>query len=183
MKLMKTVFFSLITAVVLAACGSVPKESPARPWSNAEYKMELAGVAANLAQSNYRYGFTILLKTAPKVASVRVERIAGGQSETIIDDSANPTTRFSWQPQQPKGARTSLARTSNGFTWMGQSAVLGLNERDAPWLYAAGDTRQVYRFTVRDVKGRETVWEQSVVVAAPVKRALLSAQKKHARPK
>ncbi|MBF0804839.1 MULTISPECIES: hypothetical protein [Neisseria] len=178
MKAVKTWLPSILAAASLCACASLAGSLGVPVGQeNAEYKVEGAGgVVAqvkpgNAAESGYRYGFTVLLKQAPKVASVKVERISGGRAETVIDDSRNPTVKSSWQPQQPAGAQTYLSGKKPGsVTWVGQTAELDMTEKNAPWLYVSGNTRQHYRITIRDLAGRETVFEQPTIIPTQAKQ-------------
>lgn len=167
-----------LAACALAGCGTVAG-SLGIPvgQENADYKVEGAGGVigalkpGSAAESSYRYGFTVFLKKAPRVASVRIERVANGKSELVIDDSANPTTRTDWQPKQPAGARAYLhGKGAGNITWVGQSAPLNMTEAQAPWLYQSGNTRQHYRITIRGLDGKETVFEQPTMIPASAKQ-------------
>lgn len=164
--------------IALTACNSLSgtPNIPIGKETN-EYKVtEAGGVWAELktdspAQSNYRYGFTILLKHAERVRSVKIERIENGRAETVIDDSANGTTQPVWQPQQPDGTRSRLHGKGIGNTsWVGQTAEHNLTPAQSPWLYQSGDMQQHYRITITDMQGKQTVLHQPTMIPVKVKQ-------------
>lgn len=178
--MMKTLLL-LSGLIMLSACSNmsgalgVPVGQETR-----EYKVEGAGgVIAEVkkgdaAQSNYRYGFTILLKQAEKVRSVKIERISNGQAEIVLDDSLKGTEKGSWQAQQPLGARSYLHGSGVGSTtWVGQTAPRNLTQTQAPWLYQTGNTKQHYRITITDVQGRQTILQQPTFIPANLKNIYL----------
>ena len=173
-----TKFLLCSAALLLSACGTVSGHlGIPLGQETADYKVEGAGgvlaqiAPKNAAQSTYRYGFTVLLKTAPSVASVKVERITNGRAEVVINDQHAATNSNAWQPKQPAGAQAYFhGKGVGGTTWVGQTAARDMTMANAPWLYEKGNTHEHYRITIRSTTGKQTVLEQPTITPESAKQ-------------
>ncbi len=172
-----TYLLPLAAAAWLGACSTVGGMPVGR--QTADYKMEVAGgvqaeVGRSAAASNYRYGFGIRLKNAPRVASVKIERTRGSELGVVFDDSRSPTTATKAWQRHADGSRSYLYNNGDGtYDWIGQTAARRLTPEQAPWLYQSGNTHQQYRITIRDLQGRETVLVQDTVIPPAQKQSIL----------
>ncbi|PIE47480.1 MAG: hypothetical protein CSA42_03520 [Gammaproteobacteria bacterium] len=147
----------------------------------AKYKVSGAGgviasvIPKNAQKSSYRYGFTIDLKKATSVSSVRIERINKDNSKTlIIDDSAKGTKSGSWQTQSPNDARSYLwGKGVGNVGWVGQSPSYNMTKSQAPWLYQSGNTKQTYLITITDLQGKVSTLTQHTIIPKNTKAVYL----------
>lgn len=178
MKSMLSKCVSLAAALLLSACGTLSGHLGVPVGQEtADYKVEWAGGVlaqirpGNAAQSSYRSGFSVLLKTATSVESVKVERITNGQAEVVIDDRDAAANGNTWKNKQPAGARAYFhGKGIGGTTWVGQTAERDMTQSNAPWLYARGSTHEHYRITIRSTTGRQTVLEQPTFISESSKQ-------------
>ncbi|OOS04219.1 hypothetical protein SAMN02745664_12028 [Moraxella cuniculi DSM 21768] len=137
----------------------------------------IAGIAPKSAvNSTYRYGFSIDLKTAESVRSVKIERLNKDGSKTlIIDDSASSTRSNNWQKQQPNDAQSKLYGKGLGnVSWVGQSQSYNMTKEQASWLYQSGTTHETYLITITDNNGKVTELKQPTQIPAQAKSTYLS---------
>ncbi len=147
----------------------------------ANYKVSGAGgiiasvAPKNAQKSTYRYGFTIDLKKATSVSSVRIERINKDNSRTlIIDDSAKGTKSGNWQTQSPNGARSYLwGKGLGNVNWVGQSPSYNMTETQAPWLYQSNNTKETYLITITDLQGKVSSLTQHTIIPKSAKASYL----------
>lgn len=176
---MNKIFYILLASTVLslAGCTSISNSVNSAlgipvAQQTQDYTITDAGgifakaMPKSATHSSYRYTFSIDLKTAEYVRSVKIERLnKDGSKSLIIDDSANPTRKQDWQPQQPNNAQSRLINK----TWVGQSQNYNMTPEQAPWLYQAKTTYETYLFTITDLNGKVTTLKQSTRIPSAVK--------------
>lgn len=128
-------------------------------------------VPKDAEKSTYRYAFTIELKVAESVHSVKIERLNNDGTKTlIIDDSQNRTKFGSWQIQQPNNARSYLWGEGLGnVSWVGQSQSFNMTPAQAPWLYQNGNLYEKYVITIMDLNGKVTTLTQPTMIPQSIK--------------
>lgn len=183
----------MVAAMTLGACSSGIGTHTAgnrnhvvlhQNYEDSNYKLGSAGainaqVGKNADESSYRYAFSIDLKTAEKVQSVRIERLNDKDVATlVIDDSQNGTKSGTWQAQSPQGTQSYLYGKGLGkVSWVGQSAPLDMTKANAPWLYQSGSTHERYRITITDKQGHKTSFIQGTQITDSAKRTYLNLMK------
>jgi hypothetical protein len=99
--------------------------------------VEGAGFA--LGEGKLIWGFDFTSKKVP--TKVLIEDVSGKSAIILVDDSA-PTLK--------------------GHDWSGNATPVSLSKNNCPWLFEAGDTTKVFRFTIA-LKGKS----EPVVIYQP----------------
>ncbi|MFA7292948.1 MAG: hypothetical protein WC023_11965 [Rhodocyclaceae bacterium] len=132
----------------------------ALPGENDLYKVEVAGVNAQLApgqpdQSTLTWVFSALIKNSVPIESVTVERVAeNGDLAPLVDDRA-----------------VSLKAQS----WLGHAAPQPVTQDSVPWLYRSGNSSFLFKFTVRVAGEPPSVIYQPSLISHQVKTIYLDA--------
>lgn len=110
---------------------------------NADVRIEVTGfmVDGQAKEIVYTFGFREKRRELPR--SVKVEDVTGSTAELLVEDN-------------------SPRLDAKGY-WKGSAKPRKKGDSDLSWLYEAGDTTKIFRFTIVTSDGRELVMHQGSV--------------------
>lgn len=135
----------------------------ALPAETEQFKIEMAGVHAALTagqpeQSKLTWVFSTLVKKREPIEFVTVERVTEeGELIPLVDD------------------RTVALKNSS---WVGRSKSQDMSSTSSPWLYQQGDSKFLFKFTLRVAGKAPVVMYQPSLIGRQAKAIYLDVIRK-----
>lgn len=124
------------------------------PVQNERFAVTTAELSAILLdnQKYARWTFGLKLRQPLQLRSIRIEDITEGTPVPLVNDQA---------PQAEGGA------------WTGNTGAIEPTASALPWLFDNTPAKRIFRFTVTDLNGQDSVLEQTVTYTVKSKKDLI----------